>query len=178
MINYWWHSLLAGIPGDLANPPTPGPRSLDDEYVFTLKGFKYKNDCHGDFYFNWKWANKLFGLNQTTYHDTICAYTPNNPATWKLDIDSISPEDLSAADSTTWKKRYFTDSATGKRFNLILTLSNDNYIGYCSGVSIYQILQITPDTMFLRHELAEPDKPSVTGPNRLEWRYLRLVAKK
>jgi PKD repeat protein len=178
VISYWWRSTLAGTPGDGTNPPTPNPKSLDDEYVFNLKGFVYKNDCHGDFYFSWKWANKLFGLSQEQWHDTICGYTPNNPATWKLDIDSTSPEDLSAKDSTTWKKRYFTDSATGKRFNVILTLSNDNYIGYCSGVSIYQILQINTDTMYLRHELAEPNDPAVTGPNRTEWRYLRLVAKK
>jgi hypothetical protein len=51
-------------------------------------------------------------------------------------------------------------------------------MGYCSGTSIYQILSLTTDTMFVRHELAEPDKPSATGPNRLEWRYLRLVVKK
>lgn len=175
---FWWKSKLTGSPGDPTDPPTPNPRMLDDEYVFTLKGFKYLNDCHGDFYFNYKWANKLFGLNQEQFHDTIHAYTPNNPATWKLDIDSITPEDMSARDSTTWKKRFFTDSTTGKRFNLILTLSNDNYIGYCSGVSIYQILRINSDTMFLRHELAEPDDPAVTGPNRTEWRYMRLVAKK
>lgn len=149
----------------------PDPRSLDDEYIFGLRGFTYKNECHGTFYFNWKWANQMFGLNQKTYADTICTYTPNNPATWTLDIDTVSVED-------SVKHRYFLDSATGKRFNLILTLSNNNYIGYCSGTSIYQILKITPDMMYIRHELLEPDKPSITGPNRLEWRYLRLVAKK
>jgi hypothetical protein len=171
-ISYWWKSSLNG---EKSEPP---PRALDDEYVFGLKGFPYSNNCHGDFYFNWKWANKLFGLTQATYADTIHAYTPNNPATWKLDIDSLSPEDMSAKDSTTWKKRFFTDSATGKRFNLILSLSNSNYLGYCSGVSIYQILRISTDTMYLRHELAEPADANATGINRLEWRYLRLVAKK
>lgn len=170
-ISYWWKSMQSG------DQPVP-PRALDDEYVFGLRGFTYKNDCHGDFYFNWKWCNKFFGTNQGTYKDTIHSYTPNNPATWKLDVDTLTPEVTTAKDSTTWKKRFFTDSATGKRFNLILTLSNDNYLGYCSGVSIYQILQMNSDTMYLRHELAEPDKASATGPNRLEWRYLRLVAKK
>jgi hypothetical protein len=32
--------------------------------------------------------------------------------------------------------------------------------------------------MYLRHELAEPADANATGINRLEWRYLRLVAKK
>jgi hypothetical protein len=169
-ISFWWNSMRVNN--------IPPPRALDDEYIFGLKGFTYKNDCHGDFFFNWKWCNKLFGTAQATYADTIHAYTPNNPATWTLDVDTVTPEDRSAKDSTLWKTRFFIDSATGKRFNLILTLSNDNYLGYCSGVSVYQILQITSDMMYLRHELAEPDKPSVTGPNRLEWRYLRLTAKK
>jgi hypothetical protein len=169
-ITYWWKSSQAG------DQPVP-PRALDDEYVFGLRGFTYKNDCHGDFYFNWKWCNKLFGTSQGTYRDTIHAYTPNNPATWKLEVDTLTPEVTDTATKVT-KNRFLTDSATGKRFNLVLTLSNDNYMGYCSGVSIYQILNITADTMYLRHELAEPDKPTATGPNRLEWRYLRLVAKK
>lgn len=172
VISYWWRSSLTG------DKPAPPPRALDDEYVFGLKGFTYKNNCHGDFYFNWKWCNKFFGTAQGTYADTIHAYTPNNPATWKLDVDSVTPEDMAAKDSATWKRRYFTDSATGKRFNLILTVSNDNYIGYCSGTSVYQILKITPDTMYLRHELAEPDSAVISGSNRLEWRYVRLVAKK
>jgi hypothetical protein len=149
--------------------PPSGAR--DDRYVFGLKGFTYKNDCHGDFYFNWMWCNEFFGTEQKTFADTIHGYIPNDPATWTLDIDTVSVED-----SLNGKVRFFTDSTTGKRFNLILTLSNDNYIGYCSGVSIYQILDITENTMYLRHELAEPDDPSITGSNRLEWRYLRLVA--
>jgi hypothetical protein len=171
-ISYWWRSSLTG------DKPAPPPRALDDEYVFGLRGFTYKNDCHGDFYFNWKWCNKFFGTAQATYADTIHTYTPNNPATWKLDVDSVTPEDMSSKDSTLWKTRFFTDSATGKRFNLILTLSNDNYIGYCSGLSIYQILRINADTMYLRHELLDPDKPTETGTSRTEWRYLRLLAKK
>jgi hypothetical protein len=171
-ISYWWNSSTA------TKPPVPDSRSLDDEYIFGLRGFTYKNDCYGTFYFNWKWANKLFGLSQATYADTICSYNPNNPATWTLDMDTVTPEDMTAKDSTSWKRRYFTDSATGKRFNLILTLSNSNYIGYGSGTSIYQIVSITQDTMYLRSELLEPDKPSVTGPNRLEWRYSRYIAKK
>lgn len=171
-ISYWWNSSLATI------PPVPDARSLDDEYVFGLRGFTYKNNCDSSFYFNWKWANKLFGMSQKTYADTICPYTPNNPATWTLDVDTLTPEDMTAKDSTAWKKRYFTDSVTGKRFNLILTLSNSNYIGYGSGTSIYQILRINQDTMYLRSELLEPDKPSVIGPNRLEWRYSRYIAKK
>jgi hypothetical protein len=168
--SFWWRSLLSS--------GVPPPGALDDEYIFGLKGFTYKNDCHGDFYFNWKWCNKLFGTTQGTYADTVHAYTPNNPATWRLDVDTVTPEDMSAQDSTTWKRRFFTDSATGKKFNLILSLSNNNYLGYCSGVSVYQILRINSDTMYLRHELADPDSSSITGTNRLEWRYLRLVAKK
>ena len=171
-ISYWWRSSLTG------DKPAPPPRALDDEYLFGLKGFTFKNNCHGDFYFNWKWCNKFFGTAQATYADTIHSYTPNNPAMWTLDVDSVTPEDMSSKDSTLWKTRFFTDSATGKRFNLLLTLSNDNYIGYCSGVSVYQILRINADTMYLRHELSDPDKPSVTGSNREEWRYLRLVTKK
>ncbi|MBN1577865.1 MAG: PKD domain-containing protein [Chitinispirillaceae bacterium] len=162
-ISHWFNSVKS-----TGEPP---PRAMDDEYVFGLRGFTYKNDCHGDFYFNWKWTNKLYGTTQETYADTIHGYTPNNPATWTLDMDTV-------ADTAGGKRGFFTDSTTGKSFNLILTLSNDNYIGYCSGVSIYQILTITEDTMYLRHELAEPDDPAVTGPNRLEWRYLRLVTKK
>ncbi len=167
-IGYWWKSSLSSVDP----PPSPPAGALDDEYIFGLKGFSFKNECHGDFYFNWKWCNKLFGTNQGTYKDTVHAYIPNNPSTWKLDFDSASVED-----SAQGKKRFFVDTATGKSFNLLLTLSNDNYIGYCSGVSTYQILHITPDTMYLRHELAEPDSAVITGPNRLEWRYLRLVAK-
>lgn len=163
-IVYWWNSDTA------ATPRIPDARSLDDEYVFALKGFVYKNESHGHFYFNWKWANKLFGATQATFADTIRTYIPTNPATWKL-------ETVPEADTTGGKRAFFTDSATGKRFNLILHLSSDNYIGYGSGTSTYQILSITADKMFLRHELAEPDKPSVTGPNRLEWRYLNLVSK-
>jgi PKD repeat protein len=177
---YWWQSTLAGV--DAGNPPTPPKRALDDEYVFGLRGFTYKNDCHGDFYFNWMWANKFFNLTQAQYHDTIHSYTPNNPATWTLDVDSVTPEDMTAKDSTTWKKRFFTDSATGKRFNLILTLSNGNYIGYCSGFSVFEILSFgvgaTADTMYLRHELLNPDKPNLTGSNRTEWRYSRFVSNK
>jgi hypothetical protein len=171
-ISFWWNASRS------TTPPVPDARSLDDEYIFGLRGFTYKNDCHGTFYFNWKWANKLFGLSQATYADTICAYIPNSPATWTLDVDTLTPEDLSSKDSTAWKRRFFIDTVTGKRFNLILTLSNSNYIGYGSGVSIYEILSITPDAMVLRSELAEPDKPSVTGPNRQEWRYMRFMAKK
>jgi PKD repeat protein len=178
VISTWWTSLIAGIANDPLSPPTPPRGALDDEYVFTLKGFKYKNDCHGEFFFNYKWANQLFGLTQEQYHDTVHAYTPNDPATWKLDIDTTTPEIISGNDSTTWKRRFFVDSATSKRFNLILTLSNENYLGYCSGTSTYQILRINSDTMTLRHELLEPKDPSIIGANRKEWRYLRLVAKK
>jgi hypothetical protein len=168
-IAYWWKSSLA------TDPPVPPAGALDDEYVFGLKGFTYKNECHGDFYFNWKWCNKLFGTNQATYADTVHAYVPNNPATWKLEVDTTTREDT-IAEGTMERLRYFTDS-TGSRFNLILKLSNNNYMGYCSGVSDYQILRINADTMYLRHELAEPEDQSATGPNRIEWRYLRLVAK-
>jgi hypothetical protein len=164
-IVYWFNSSKAGT------PPLPDPRSLDDEYIFALKGFVYKNESHGTFYFNWKWANKLFGATQATYADTIRTYIPNNPATWKL-------ETVAEGDTTGGKRAYFTDSTSGKRFNLLIHFSNDNYIGYGSGTSTYQILSISADKMLLRHELAEPDKPSATGPNRLEWRYLNLVAKK
>jgi len=177
---YWWQSTLAGV--DASNPPTPPKGALDDEYVFGLRGFTYKNDCHGDFYFNWMWANKFYNLTQAQYHDTVQSYTPNNPATWTLDVDTVTPEDMTAKDSTTWKKRFFTDSATGKRFNLILTLSNNNYIGYCTGLSVFEILSFgvgpTADTMYLRHELLDPSKPNLTGPNRTEWRYSRFVSKK
>jgi PKD repeat protein len=164
-ISFWWNS------NKLNNMPPP--QAMDDEYVFGLKGFTYKNDCHGYFFFNWKWCNKLFGANQSTYADTIHEYVPNSPATWTLDVDSVTAED-----SVNGKQRFLVDSATGKRFNLILSLSNNNYIGYCSGVNTYEILKMTPDTMYLRHELAEPDSAVITGINRLEWRYLRLVAKK
>jgi PKD repeat protein len=180
-IQYWWQSALAGRgPTD---PPTPPPRALDDEYVFGLRDFTYKNDCHGDFFFNWQWANKLYALNQLQYHDTALTYTPNTPATWTLDIDTVTPEDTIKVNGVIFsiRNRYFTDSTiSSKRFNLILTLSNDNYIGYCSGTSIYEILKMTPDTMYLRHELIETDveNQGKTGTNKLEWRYLRLVAKK
>jgi hypothetical protein len=169
-IKCWWYSLLAG---SAYEPPSPPPRALDDEYIFGLYGFTYKNDCHGDFYFNWAWANRLFGLHQAQYHDTICAYTPDDPAEWSLDVDTITPEDSSRG-----RLRFFLDSVTGKRFNLIITLSKNNFLGYCSGVSVYEILKITQDTMFLRHELDDPARPSLSGQDRMEWRYLRLVAKK
>jgi PKD repeat protein len=172
----FWKSSLATI------PPVPPAEALDDEYVFGLRGFTYKNDCHGNFYFNWQWANKLFGLNQDIYRDTIVAYTPNNPATWTLEVDTATKEDtvINNGVISAIRTRFFTDSTTGQRFNLILTLSNDNYLGYCSGTSTYQILSISPDTMYLRHELVETDPKNAgkTGANRLEWRYLRLVAKK
>jgi hypothetical protein len=166
-ISYWWNSSRA------TTPPLPDARSLDDEYVFALKGFVYKNESHGHFFFNWKWANKLFGASQATYADTIWSYIPNNPATWKLEKVPAAPDDTAGG-----KKAYFTDDATGKDFNLILQLSNDNYMGYGSGTSTYQILAIDSAKMLLRHELAEPANPLATGPNRLEWRYLNLVAKK
>ncbi|MBN1129799.1 MAG: PKD domain-containing protein, partial [Chitinispirillaceae bacterium] len=171
-VSFWWKSSKE------TDPPVPPSGALDDEYVFGLRGFTYKNDCNGDFYFNWQWCNKLFGTQQNTYKDTVHAYIPNNPATWVLDVDTTTPEDTILG-GTVVRQRFFTDSATGKRFNLILTLSNDNYLGYCSGTSIYQILKITPDTMYLRHELVEtdPKNASATGANRLEWRYLRLVTK-
>ena len=175
-IMYWWRSTLGGSKSE------PPPESLDDEYLFGLKGFTYKNECHGDFYFNWQWANKLFAESQDVSDDMVHAYVPNNPATWTLEVDTVTKEDTlrSGTIITAIRHRYFTDSTTGKRFNLILKLSNDNYIGYCSGTSIYQILTMTPDTMYLRHELVEtlPINAGKTGANRLEWRYLRLVAKK
>jgi PKD repeat protein len=157
---YWWVSALKG-----QERPAPVAGSLDDEYVFKLRGFVYENRCHGNFYFNWKWANKLFNAKKIQYADTICSYVPKNPCTWKLTID------------TTGGKGYIADSVRGS-INLILTFTNDNYIGYCSGTSTYQILKLSPDTMYLRHELREPDNETVTGLNRQEWRYLRLVAKK
>lgn len=163
-IVYWWNSSKAGIPS------LPDPRSVDDEYIFALKGFVYKNESHGHFFFNWKWANKLFGATQATYADTIWSYTPNNPATWKL-------ERVPEEDTTGGKRAFFTDSTTGERFNLLVHFSNDNYIGYASGTSTYQILTLTPDKLLMRHELAEPENPAATGPNRLEWRYLNLVPK-
>jgi hypothetical protein len=162
---YWWNSSTVGI------PPLPDARSLDDEYIFQLRGFVYKNEAHGHFFFNWKWANKLFGASQKTYADTIWTYVPTNPAKWEL-------EKVPEGDTTGGKRAFFTDSTTGKRFNLLIHLSSDNYIGYGSGTSTYQILKINADTLRLRHELAEPDKPAATGPNRLEWRYLNLVTKK
>jgi hypothetical protein len=164
-VSYWWSSSTSSI------PPLPDPRSLDDEYVFTLKGFAYKNESHGHFFFNWKWANKLFGATQKTYADTIWTYIPNNPATWKL-------ERVAEGDTTGGKRAFFSDSTTGERFNLLIHFSSDNYIGYGSGTSTYQILKINADTLRLRHELAEPEDPSATGPNRVEWRYLNLVPKK
>ncbi len=163
-VSYWFNSSKSG------SPPLPDPRSLDDEYIFKLKGFVYENDCKGDFFFNYKWANALFGATQATFADTIWGYVPNNPATWEMEV---VPE----ADTTGGKRAFFTDSTTGERFNLVIKFSNDNYIGYGSGTSIYQILKIDETTLHLRHELAEPDDPAATGPNRVEWRYLRLVAK-
>jgi len=96
-------------------------------------------------------------------------------------VDTVTREDTLWANGviTAIRTRFFTDSTiSSKRFNLILTLSNDNYLGYCSGTSTYEILSISPDTMYIRHELVETIKISNTGANRLEWRYLRLVAKK
>lgn len=164
-VSYWWNSSTSSV------PPLPDPRSLDDEYIFTLRGFAYKNESHGHFFFNWKWANKLFGATQATYADTIWTYIPNNPATWKL-------ERVPEADTTGGKRAFFTDSTTGERFNLLIHFSNDNYIGYGSGTSTYQILKIDEENLRLRHELAEPDDPAATGPNRVEWRYLNLVPKR
>jgi PKD repeat protein len=176
-IQYWWRSSLT------SENPAPPPRALDDEYVFGLRGFTYKNDCHGDFFFNWQWANKLFGLGQSQYADTIHAYTPNSPATWALEVDTVTREDtiMSNGAISAIRNRWFSDTTVSRqRFNLVLTLSNDNYIGYCSGTSTYEILKMTPDTMYLRHELVEtdPKNASKTGTNRLEWRYVRLLAKK
>ena len=155
-VSFWWNSMVVN--------DIPPPEAKDDEYVFGLKGFTYENNCKGEFYFNWQWSNKLFGTSQEIYADTIHGYTPNTPSTWTLEID------------TTGGEGFITDSTSGKSVNLILTLSNDNYIGYCSGTSVYQVLEITPETMFLRFELVNPDDPSETGLNRSEWRYVHLVA--
>jgi PKD repeat protein len=155
-VSFWWNSMVVN--------DIPPEGATDDRYIFGLKGFTYENDCHGDFYFNWQWTNKLFGTSQEIYADTVHAYVPNSPSTWTLEID------------TTGGEGFITDSVSGESFNLILTLSNDNYLGYCSGTSIYQVLEITPDMMFLRFELGNPDDPSETGVNRTEWRYVRLTA--
>ncbi len=137
-------------------PEQLNPLALDDEYVFTLKYYKYENRCNGFFEFDWLWANELLGADQAQWKDSAFAYVPNSPSSWILKDSLLS--DTSGA---------IVDTA------LILELPNNNYIGRCAGTSTYQVLQLVKDTMWVRYALYDPVEKKIDA-----WYYMRFLAKK
>ncbi len=136
---------------------TPGflpNNAYDDEYIFILKEYKYINDCKGIFYYDWAWANHYLGTELEQYKDASFDYIPTQPSKWKID----------------------TTTSPG---NILMTLSNNNYIGSCRGENIeYQILTLTEDTLWVRQEYFIPeDADSLTGADRRQWDYLRFLRK-
>lgn len=135
------------------------PLALDDEYVFTLKYYKYENNCKGYFEYDWLWANELLGANLPQWKDSAFAYVPPAPSTWTLTetIDTTVVNDTTVEIDTL----------------LILNLSNINYIGRCAGTSTYQVLQLMEDTLWVRYSLFDPVENKIDA-----WYYMRFIAKK
>ncbi len=135
------------------------PLALDDEYVFTLKYYKYENNCKGYFEYDWLWANELLGTDLPQWKDSAFAYVPPAPSTWTLTetIDTTVVNDTTVEIDTL----------------LLLNLSNTNYIGRCAGTSTYQVLQLMEDTLWVRYALFDPVENKIDA-----WYYIRFIAKK
>ncbi len=142
--NFWWSWTQSELDS----------LAIDDEYVFTLKNYKYENNCKGFFWYDWLWANKLLLADQAQYKDSAFAYTPNSPSYWSL-TDSIKTDSLGINDTFT-----------------ILELSNTNYIGRCAGISTYEVLRLEEDTLWLRYSPYDPVKKKIEY-----WFYMKFVAK-
>ncbi len=70
----WWQINAADL----------DPLALDDEYVFTLKNYKYENRCKGFFMYSWVWIKELKNIIMGKYKDSSLVYEPPSPSSWKL----------------------------------------------------------------------------------------------
>ncbi len=170
-----WRNEVAGhigVGGDEANPPFPDwwanePNSedalvYDDEFIFTIRG-QYIHDNKGISKCNWYAANEyLIGDPRTPsftekvgqYQDPIIPFDTSAPT--RFIIEAADPAD--------------EDNTLG--FHTI-TFSADNFIGLYNATSVYYIVELTENTMMLRHRYLEVwDGQESTG-----WRYLQFKVK-
>jgi hypothetical protein len=114
-----------------------GAGLYDDRYVFHLNGFKFDMINHGDVYVHNSLAANFPGSFQNL-GDFTAPYTDQMDESWTL---------LETTDTT-------------------ITISNNAFIGFYTGVHTYRILDITDSTLSLQY------KHHAGG---LNW-YLRLKA--
>ncbi|RPH33534.1 MAG: hypothetical protein EHM93_04430 [Bacteroidales bacterium] len=131
-----------------------GMGCYDDEYSFKInRKFDYINNSNGDFLYSWAWANELRGQTQAEYADVALEYTAPE-SSWET-------EKLGTGADTAW----------------VLRITNNGWIGIANGTHEYQILEITPNTLWLRYDASLPADFTVSGTTKTEWGYLRLVKK-
>lgn len=95
----------------------------NDTYTFILEDFRFEWETNGDVYLNSAQAEEFENSEESPVGDFIAPYE--------------APEDLS------WSVK---ENKAGDQF---ITISN-GFIGYYTGVSTYQILELTEDELLLR----------------------------
>lgn len=115
-----------------------GAGLYDDRFKFTLQGFGFDQIVNGKVYLNAEQAANFAGAEETNVGDYNAPYDDQLGETWTI----------VQGDDTT------------------LTVSNNSFIGYYTGVNTYQIININENEISLRYLDAANDQ--------LSW-YLRLV---
>lgn len=105
-----------------ASNEKPGCGIYDDRYIFYLNGFKFDMVNHGDVYIHNSLAASFPGSFQNLF-DYTAPYTDQLDQTWLL---------AEGAQNT-------------------ITVSNNSFIGFYTGVNTYRILDITDTTMYLQY---------------------------
>ena len=117
-----------------------GGGMYDDRYTFRLASYGFTMQTNGDVYVNTAQAGDFPGAFESSVGDFTAPFEGPANSTWAV----AEPEDGYPQ----------------------LTVTNGSFIGYYTGVSTYQIVNIEENEMFLRYQdAAAPD---------LAW-YLRLI---
>lgn len=100
----------------------PGCGIYDDKYIFHLNAFRFDMQCNGDVYIHNTLASTFPGSFLNLY-DYTAPFSNQMNETWLL-----------------------TEGAQNT-----LTISNNAFIGFFTGVRVYRILEITDTTLYLQY---------------------------
>ena len=173
----WWHNTTG-------EPQPDG--GLDDDYSFKLnKTMDYVNNFNTEFVVSWGWA-------------AVRGY--GSPGIWE-DMAFAGYNSGSSPMTSSWTVRHIADlndtlkfetyvNGTMKPGAYVIELSNNSSLGMESAGYNYQILRLTPDSLWVRMDNTSPDNLASGGfytqadldgegivPGDPEYLYLRLARK-
>ncbi len=153
--------------------------SLDDEYFFKLNPkMEYVNDFKDAFVVNWSWMAFYYNITVGVWEDEPYAAYVAPEASWEIKHYPNINDSLS-----------FATRVNGSSYDgaYVIELTNGADLGIEAKSSLYQIVKLENDTMWIRYDNASPDNlyDIYANPDDLEengitagepeWGYFKLV---